>query len=213
MASQKILTTSLVPENISVYTGIWQASMVLKLYWGTNASRRRHVIAYESACSSFSFVSACFDVFKFYFHGHGRMKAKSGMLQKKLKQEPRQSLKSRTFVQANDGTTSGYKTKPNLLFCSCSKVSANQGSLSLPGRSDSVISRPSEGKWKHHWTQPSHHGCDHGLFMSATDLRSISTQASLCTVVLGKLKYWKQTVSVPLINIFCIFQFLTSEIS
>lgn len=94
MASQKILTTSLVPENVSVYTGIWQASIVLKLYWGTNTSCTRHVIAYESACSSFSFVSACFDVFKFDFHGHGRMKVKSGMLQKKLKQEPRQSLKS-----------------------------------------------------------------------------------------------------------------------
>lgn len=67
MASQKILTTSLVPENVSVYTGIWQASIVLKLYWGTNTSCTRHVIAYESACSSFSFVSACFDVFKFDF--------------------------------------------------------------------------------------------------------------------------------------------------
>jgi len=48
-----------------------------------------HVIAYESACSPFSFVSACFDVFEFDFHRHGRMKAKPGMLKKKLKQEPR----------------------------------------------------------------------------------------------------------------------------
>lgn len=87
MANQKILITSLVPENISVYTGIWRASMVLKLYWGANTSCTTHVIAYESACPSFSFVSACFDVFKFDFHGYGRMKAESGMLQKKLKQE------------------------------------------------------------------------------------------------------------------------------